>query len=85
MTRRPAGFSIDGVDVQSFTLASLRAQIGIVSQDVVLFDDTVHNNIAFGRQGATDADIVQASKLAYAHDFIERLPKGYQTSSAKRE
>ncbi len=70
---------IDGVDVQSFTLASLRAQIGIVAQDVVLFDDTVHNNIAFGRQGATDAEIVQASRLAYAHDFVERLPKGYQT------
>lgn len=70
---------IDGVDMQSFTLASLRAQIGIVAQDVVLFDDTVHNNIAFGRRGATDAEIVQASTLAYAHDFVERLPKGYQT------
>lgn len=70
---------IDGVDIQSFTLASLRAQIGIVAQDVVLFDDTVRNNIAFGRRGATDAEIVQASTLAYAHDFVERLPKGYQT------
>ena len=68
---------IDGVDVQSFTLASLRAQIGIVSQEVVLFDDTVFNNIAFGRQNATEADVVQAAKLAYAHEFIERLPQGY--------
>ena len=70
---------IDGVDVQSFTLASLRAQIGIVSQDVVLFDDTVLNNIAFGRQGAAEADVVNAATLAYAHEFIERLPQGYRT------
>ncbi|MDF2754557.1 MAG: msbA [Nitrospira sp.] len=70
---------IDGVDIQSFTLASLRAQIGIVSQDVVLFDDTVLNNIAFGKPHATEAEIVQAAKLAYAHEFVERLPQGYQT------
>ena len=70
---------IDGVDIQSFTLASLRAQIGIVSQEVVLFDDTVFNNIAFGRQHAAEADVVHAAKLAYAHDFIERLPQGYST------
>ena len=70
---------IDGVDIQSFTLASLRAQIGIVSQDVVLFDDTVLNNISFGRKGAAEADIVQAANLAYAHEFIERLPQSYRT------
>jgi ATP-binding cassette, subfamily B, bacterial MsbA len=70
---------IDGVDIQSYTLASLRAQIGIVSQEVVLFDDTVFNNIAFGRQGATEAEVVQAAKLAFAHEFIERLPQGYAT------
>ncbi len=70
---------IDGVDIQSCTLASLRAQIGIVSQDVVLFDDTVSNNIAFGRRDATEEAIIQAARLAYAHDFIERLPQGYQT------
>ncbi len=70
---------IDGVDIQSFTLASLRAQIGIVSQDVVLFDDTVLNNIAFGRPHAKEAEIVHAAKLAYAHDFVERLPQGYRT------
>ena len=75
---------IDGVDIQSFTLASLRAQIGIVSQEVVLFDDTVLNNIAFGRQGAEEADIVKAAKLAYAHDFIERLPQGYRTMVGER-
>jgi subfamily B ATP-binding cassette protein MsbA len=70
---------IDGVDIQSFTLTSLRAQIGIVSQEVVLFDDTVLNNIAFGRQQAAYEDVVQAAKLAYAHEFIERLPQGYAT------
>ena len=70
---------IDGVDIQSCTLASLRAQIGIVAQDVVLFDDTIRNNIAFGRRDATEEAIIQAARLAYAHDFIERLPQGYQT------
>jgi subfamily B ATP-binding cassette protein MsbA len=75
---------IDGVDIQSFSLKSLRAQIGIVSQEVVLFDDMIRNNIAFGRPGATDEEIVQAARLAYAHDFIERLPQGYQTLVGER-
>jgi ATP-binding cassette, subfamily B, bacterial MsbA len=75
---------VDGVDVQSFTLASLRAHIGIVSQEVVLFDDTVLNNISFGRPGATEAAIVHAAKLAFAHEFIERLPQGYQTMIGER-
>ena len=70
---------IDGVDIWSYTLASLRAQIGMVSQDVVLFDDTVRNNIAFGRHGATEEEIARAARLAYAHDFVERLPQGYET------
>ena len=75
---------IDGVDIQSFSLKSLRAQIGIVSQEVVLFDDMIRNNIAFGRPGATDEEIIQAARLAYAHDFIERLPQGYQTLVGER-
>jgi len=70
---------IDGVDIQSYTLTSLRAQIGIVSQEVVLFDDTVRNNIAFGRPGAEEVDIVRAAQQAYAHDFINRLPHKYET------
>src|SRR2546422_446208 len=70
---------IDGVDIQSYTLRSLRSQIGMVSQDVVLFDDSIRNNIAFGREDATDEDIIHAARLAYAHDFVERLPQGYQT------
>ncbi len=70
---------IDGRDIRTFRLDSLRNQIGIVSQDVVLFDDTVASNIAYGRAGATEAEIEQASKAAYAHEFIARLPEGYQT------
>ena len=70
---------IDGIDIQSYTLGSIRSQIGMVSQDVVLFDDSVRNNIAFGREDATDEEIVQAARLAYAHDFVERLPEGYRT------
>jgi subfamily B ATP-binding cassette protein MsbA len=75
---------IDGVDIQSYSLKSLRAQIGIVSQEVVLFDDMIRNNIAFGRPGATDEEIREAARLAYAHDFIERLPHGYQTLIGER-
>jgi subfamily B ATP-binding cassette protein MsbA len=75
---------IDGVDIQSYSLKSLRAQIGIVSQEVVLFDDMIRNNIAFGRPGATDEEIMQAARLAYAHDFIQRLPHGYQTLVGER-
>ena len=70
---------IDGLDIRECTLQSLRAQIGIVSQDVVLFDDTVSHNIAYGRAGATDEQVVEAAKLAFAHEFIERLPAKYQT------
>ncbi len=70
---------IDGHDIREVTLRSLRAQIGIVSQDTMLFDDTVRNNIAFGRAGASDEEIVRAAQLAYAHEFIQRLPDGYQT------
>jgi len=61
------------------TLRSLRAAIAVVSQEVVLFDDTVRANIAFGRPGASEAEIVEAAKAAAAHDFIMRLPEGYDT------
>ncbi|GIW55097.1 MAG: lipid A export permease/ATP-binding protein MsbA [Nitrospiraceae bacterium] len=75
---------IDGVDIRDCTLRSLRAQIGIVSQDVVLFDESVAVNIAYGRPEATREEIVQAAKLAYAHEFIERLPSGYDTLIGER-
>lgn len=69
---------IDSQDVRDVTLASLRAKMAIVSQDVVLFDDTVRANIAFGRPDASERDIVEAAKAAAAHDFILRLPEGYE-------
>ncbi|WP_447973297.1 lipid A export permease/ATP-binding protein MsbA [Nitrospira sp. Kam-Ns4a] len=70
---------IDGRDIREVTLRSLRGQIGIVSQATVLFDESVRNNIAYGRAGATDEEVVAAAKAAYAHDFIMRLPDGYDT------
>lgn len=75
---------IDGVDISDATLSSLRALIGIVSQDVMLFNDTVKANIAYGKSGATEADIVNAAKAAYAHDFILQLPAGYGTVIGER-
>jgi len=75
---------IDGQDLRDLTLASLRAQVGVVSQDVVLFDDTVRANIAFGRPGASDEEIVAAAKGAAAHDFIMAMPEGYDSSVGER-
>ena len=71
---------IDGVDIRDYTLASLRANIALVSQDVVLFNDTVRNNIAYGSmRDSSDTEIIQAAKSAYALDFIQELPKGFDT------
>ncbi|MGH7235361.1 MAG: lipid A export permease/ATP-binding protein MsbA [Nitrospiraceae bacterium] len=70
---------IDGRDIRDGTLRSLRAQIGIVSQDTVLFDDTVWNNIAYGHEKAADEDVSRAAQLAFAHEFIQRLPERYHT------
>jgi subfamily B ATP-binding cassette protein MsbA len=68
---------IDGIDIRELTLASLRAQISLVSQQVVLFNDTVGANIAYGRRGAvSEADIVRAAEQAHAMDFIRALPQG---------
>ncbi len=70
---------IDGTDVREVTLATLRAAIGVVSQDISLFDDTVRNNIAYGRPEASLDEIVAAARHAAAHEFIEKLPEGYET------
>ncbi len=75
---------IDGVPLDSYELQSLRAHIGIVSQEIVLFDDAIRNNIAFGRTGASQAEVEQAAKLAYAHDFILRIPDGYDALIGER-
>ncbi|MDL2284196.1 ABC transporter ATP-binding protein/permease [Oxalobacter sp. OttesenSCG-928-P03] len=76
--------TIDGQDLRDVTQASLRREIGIVPQDTVLFNDTIEYNIAYGRPGATTAEIVSAAKAAYIHDFIESLPDGYSTIVGER-
>jgi subfamily B ATP-binding cassette protein MsbA len=75
---------IDGVDIRHVTLASLRAQIGIVTQETVLFDDTIAANIAYGTPHATAGQIEDAARAANAHDFIDPLPKGYATMIGER-
>ncbi len=76
--------AIDGIDVRDFTQASLRAAIGVVPQDTVLFNDTIAYNIAYGRPGASQAEIEHAARLAQVHQFVERLPEGYQTRVGER-
>jgi ATP-binding cassette subfamily B protein len=76
--------SIDGQDIRNITQASLRSAIGIVPQDTVLFNDTIEYNIAYGRPGASHADIVAAARAASIHDFIESLPDGYATMVGER-
>jgi subfamily B ATP-binding cassette protein MsbA len=75
---------IDGVDIRDVTLKSLRQQIGIVTQETVLFDDTITNNIAYGLPEATTAAIEEAARAAHAHDFIQMLPDKYQTRIGER-
>ena len=70
---------IDGVDIRDVTLKSLRGQIGMVTQQTILFSDTIRNNIAYGRPETSDEEILRVSKAANAHKFIERLPDGYET------
>ncbi len=71
--------SIDGQDISQVSLAGLRSQIALLTQDPVLFDDTIASNIAYGSDGAGIDRIVDAAKAAAAHDFITALPKGYDT------
>ena len=75
---------IDGVDVRDVQLPSLREQIGIVLQDTYLFSSSVMDNIRFSRPDASDEEVIAAAKLAQAHDFIERLPEGYETVLGER-
>jgi ATP-binding cassette subfamily B protein/subfamily B ATP-binding cassette protein MsbA len=70
---------IDGIDIRTARLRNLRRQVGLVTQDTVLFDDTVHNNIAYGKRRATAEEVEAAARKAFLHDFIEKLPQGYQT------
>ena len=76
--------TIDGVDIRDVTLASLRASVGIVMQDVFLFNATLRDNIAYGRPEASDEEVYAAAKIARLHDFIMTLPEGYQTWVGER-
>ncbi|NBB84494.1 MAG: ATP-binding cassette domain-containing protein [Alphaproteobacteria bacterium] len=76
--------TVDGVDVRDATLASLRANIALVSQEIVLFDDTVRANIAYSRPGATAEEVEAAARAAAAHEFIQALPQGYDTMIGDR-
>jgi len=75
---------IDGNDVRDLTLASLRSQIGIVTQETVLFNDTARNNIAYGQPHVSQKQVEEAARAALAHDFIKALPEGYQTMIGER-
>ena len=74
----------DGTDIRDATIASLRSQIALVTQETVLFNDTVRHNISYGRPEATDAEIQEAARIAFAHDFIQELPHGYDTVVGER-
>jgi subfamily B ATP-binding cassette protein MsbA len=75
---------IDGRDVRDVTLASLRSQIGIVTQETVLFNDTVRNNIAYGQPHVSAKDVESAARMALAHDFIAEMPDKYDTVIGER-
>jgi ATP-binding cassette, subfamily B, bacterial MsbA len=75
---------IDGIDIRALTLADLRRNIAVVSQDPVLFNDTILANLLIGRSDATRAEVEAAARNAYAHDFISALPQGYDTIVGER-
>jgi len=76
--------TVDGVDIREVTLQSLRRQIGVVTQETFLFNDTVANNIKYGSPERTQAEVEEAAKAANAHDFIVKLPQGYNTDIGER-
>jgi len=75
---------VDGHDIRTLTLKSLMAQIALVDQETILFNDTIANNIRYGRTDASDADVERAARAAFAHDFIKDLPEGYLTNIGDR-
>jgi subfamily B ATP-binding cassette protein MsbA len=75
---------IDGQDIRGLTLNSLRSAVGMVMQDAILFDATIRENILYGRVGATEADMRQAARMAHAEEFIEQLPRGFDTIIGER-
>ena len=75
---------IDGVSITDYDLESLRKHLGIVTQESILFNDTIFNNIAFGKPNVSEAEVIQAAKIANAHDFIMQTEHGYQTKIGER-
>lgn len=73
------GIFVDGADIKDVTIKSLRDQIAFVAQETILFNDTVRNNIAYGNHDVSDEIIIRAAKAAYAHEFIQAMPEGYET------
>ena len=74
----------DGIDIREVSLSSLRSLIGMVTQETVLFNDTVRNNICYGRDQVSEEEMIEASNAALAHDFIQQLPKGYESVIGER-
>lgn len=75
---------IDGVKIRDLVISDLRGLMGIVSQETILFNDTVFNNIAFGMENISEEEVTSAAKVANAHEFIERMPLGYKTNIGDR-
>ncbi|MCK6650516.1 MAG: ATP-binding cassette domain-containing protein, partial [Bacteroidia bacterium] len=75
---------IDGISLKDAAILDIRNLMGIVTQESILFNDTVFNNIAFGIENASEADVIEAAKIANAHDFIMQMPNGYQTNIGDR-
>lgn len=75
---------IDDVNIKDCTMHDLRAKIGYVNQEAILFNDTIYNNIAFGVENTTQAEVIEAAKIANAHEFIMATPEGYQTNIGDR-
>ena len=75
---------IDGIDIKNIKIKSLRSHIGVVTQESVLFNDSIMNNIAFGLENVDEKKIIEAAKIANAHEFIQLLPQGYYTNIGDR-
>ena len=75
---------IDGIDIKNIKIKSLRSHIGVVTQESVLFNDSIMNNIAFGLENVDEKKIIEAAKIANAHEFIQQLPQGYYTNIGDR-
>jgi subfamily B ATP-binding cassette protein MsbA len=75
---------VDGHDIRECTLGSLRGQIGMVTQETILFNDTAFNNVCYGQKPQNEAEVMEAARVALAHDFIMEMPQGYQTIIGER-